>query len=84
MCSGLGKEELNSSLVPLCGVISGILASLLTHPADVVKTAIQASSEPYHNITIVENIFKVKTPGYNSGKLILKLLNRSPKNSIFW
>ena len=58
MCLGLGKEQLNSTIVLICGLVSGILASLLTHPADVVKTAIQASTEPYNNITIVKNIFK--------------------------
>jgi hypothetical protein len=58
---------MNSSVVSICGLISGILASVLTHPADVVKTAIQASTEPYHNVTIVKNIFKVNSFWMKSG-----------------
>lgn len=56
---GLGKDELSSPAISICGLASGIFASLLTHPADVVKTSIQASSEPYKNIATVKNIFKV-------------------------
>ena len=59
VCLGLGKDELSTSVIPICGLVSGVFASLVTHPPDVVKTAIQASTEPYHNIAIVKNIFKV-------------------------
>ncbi|XP_028416940.1 mitochondrial glycine transporter-like [Dendronephthya gigantea] len=54
----LGKEKLSSPSIAICGLTSGIFASLLTHPADVVKTLIQASSEPYKITAIIKNIFK--------------------------
>ena len=59
VCLGLGKDELSTSVIPICGLVSGVFASLVTHPPDVVKTAIQASTEPYQNLAIVKNIFKV-------------------------
>lgn len=54
----LEREELNSPLISFCGILSGIFASLLTHPADVVKTTIQASSKPFKNKTVIQTIFK--------------------------
>lgn len=58
-CIELEREELSSLIVSMCGLLSGVLASFLTHPADVVKTAIQSSTEPYRNVETVQNIFKV-------------------------
>ncbi|XP_046863079.1 mitochondrial glycine transporter-like [Xenia sp. Carnegie-2017] len=53
----LGTEEVNSLAVSMCGLLSGLLASLLTHPADVVKTSIQASTGPYSNLEMVQSVF---------------------------
>lgn len=45
-------DQLDPVLTPLvnfgCGTIAGILASLATQPADVIKTHMQVSSEKYH------------------------------------
>ncbi|XP_044272951.1 mitochondrial glycine transporter [Varanus komodoensis] len=44
-------DQLDAALAPLvnfsCGTIAGILASLATQPADVIKTHVQLSSEKY-------------------------------------
>lgn len=39
--AGLGANELNPGQTFVCGVIGGILASVVTQPADVVKTRVQ-------------------------------------------
>lgn len=39
--NGLGKEQLTPSQTFICGVIGGCLASVVTQPADVVKTKVQ-------------------------------------------
>lgn len=55
--------EINAAFSPLlnfgCGIIAGILASLATQPADVIKTHMQLSSEKYQwTIQAANSIFK--------------------------
>ncbi|XP_068942230.1 mitochondrial glycine transporter [Petaurus breviceps papuanus] len=57
------KDELDTTIVPFmnfsCGAFAGILASLATQPADVVKTHMQLSPEKFQRINqTVTVIFK--------------------------
>lgn len=59
-------EISSSSYAPLgnfsCGILAGVLASLVTQPADVVKTHVQVSPDLYKRTSdAVCYIYKVKT-----------------------
>ncbi|NXF65992.1 S2538 protein, partial [Ciccaba nigrolineata] len=49
---GKAEHQLDPVLMPLlnfgCGIFAGILASLVTQPADVIKTHMQLSPQKYH------------------------------------
>ena len=48
---GQGKKEANQAGTHFsCGLLAGFLASLITHPADVLKTKMQIHPEVYHSI----------------------------------
>ena len=56
----LGTPELNSAETFVCGATAGILASVLTQPADVVKTRLQLYPHKYTgNGDAVLSILKV-------------------------
>lgn len=44
-----------------CGVVAGVMASLVTQPADVVKTHIQVSPSHWSTADAVRYVFKVFT-----------------------
>ncbi|XP_067147432.1 mitochondrial glycine transporter isoform X2 [Apteryx mantelli] len=58
------QDQLDPALMPLlnfgCGIFAGILASLATQPADVIKTHMQLSPQKYHRTTqAIAFIYKV-------------------------
>lgn len=59
---------MSSSCVPLvnfgCGVVAGIMASLATQPADVVKTSIQISQSHCSMMKVVRHIYTVSLAGF--------------------
>ena len=58
----------SSSYSPLvnfsCGVVAGVLASLVTQPADVVKTHIQVSPDHWNTIAAVRHVYKVRPKAF--------------------
>lgn len=58
-------DQLDPVLVPLlnfgCGIFAGILASLATQPADVIKTHMQLSPQKYHSTSqAIAFVYKVR------------------------
>lgn len=47
-----------------CGVVAGIMASLATQPADVVKTSIQISQSHCSMMKVVRHIYTVSLAGF--------------------
>ncbi|XP_061767664.1 mitochondrial glycine transporter B-like isoform X1 [Nerophis ophidion] len=58
----LPQEVTSSFYVPLvnfsCGVVAGIMASLVTQPADVVKTHIQVSPSHWRTLDAINYVYK--------------------------
>lgn len=50
-----------------CGVVAGIMASLATQPADVVKTSIQISQSHCSMMKVVRHIYTVSLAGFWTG-----------------
>jgi len=68
-----------------CGMLAGLLASLVTHPADVVKTKMQISPEVYHSI--VHTSKKILADAGPRGFLIgfaPRMLRRALMSSLAW
>ena len=67
------------------GVIAGILASLVTHPPDVVKTKLQIDPKSYRNtIPTIVSIYKSNgIQGFYRG-LILRLTRRTLMAAMAW
>lgn len=67
------------------GVIAGILASLVTHPPDVVKTKLQIDPKSYRNtIPTIVSIYKSNgIPGFFRG-LVLRLTRRTLMAAMAW
>ncbi len=69
LLSSLAHSEISSSsFVPLvnfgCGVVAGILASLATQPADVIKTHMQVSPASYPKTSdAVRHVYAVSITG---------------------
>jgi len=58
--SELGTPELSSLETFTCGAFAGIMASVATQPADVVKTRLQLFPHKYNNTgSAVFSVFKV-------------------------
>lgn len=62
--SCVGSEVTSSSCVPLvnfgCGVVAGVMASVVTQPADVVKTHIQVSKSRLGTVQAARHIYQVR------------------------
>lgn len=59
--SELGTPELSPFETFICGAFAGIMASVITQPADVVKTRLQLFPNEYNSTgSAVFAIFKVK------------------------
>lgn len=57
------SEWLNSTFVKFsCGVSAGILASLVTQPADVLKTKMQLYPNKFNLYTVVIHVHEVRKP----------------------
>jgi len=68
-----------------CGMLAGLLASLVTHPADVVKTKMQISPELYHSIVHASK--KILADAGPRGFLIgfaPRMLRRALMSSLAW
>lgn len=82
-------ELLNSPMsAPIhfsCGVVAGLLASLVTQPADVIKTKMQLYPDRYSNIlAVVIHIHKKHgVPGYFTG-LVPRMLRRTLMAAMAW
>lgn len=48
--TALQKEQLNAFNNLTCGVVAGVLASLITQPADVIKTRMQINPQLYPTV----------------------------------
>ena len=60
--SGLGSDQLNPGQIFACGVVGGSLASVVTQPADVIKTRVQLYPMLYNgNTDAVVSIVKVSS-----------------------
>lgn len=61
----LSPEVASSSCAPLvnfgCGVVAGVMASLVTQPADVVKTHIQISPSRWSTSDAIRYIYMVRS-----------------------
>ena len=62
------SEVSSASYAPLvnfgCGVVAGVLASLVTQPADVVKTHIQVSHAHWTTRDAIRHIYTVRLRGW--------------------
>lgn len=47
--AGFGQSELHSNIHFLCGMSAGMMASIITQPADVIKTQLQLYPFRYKN-----------------------------------
>ncbi|CAH0389096.1 unnamed protein product [Bemisia tabaci] len=80
------KNEVNQIPVPfISGVFAGILASLITQPADVLKTKMQLYPEKFHNVLdvmlYVQKTYGLK--GFMKG-LVPRMLRRTLMASMAW
>ncbi|XP_023338219.1 solute carrier family 25 member 38 [Eurytemora carolleeae] len=67
-----------------CGLWSGALACLVTHPVDVIKTKIQVSTPVLKSGHVVADIFRNDGIGGFFHGLIPRLLRRSLMAAISW
>lgn len=56
-----------------CGVVAGIMASLVTQPADVVKTHMQISRSPCSMLGVARHIYAVRLGELDSGHVCRSL-----------
>jgi len=79
------KKTTSSSLVNFgASIVAGILASLVTHPFDVIKTKVQVSKPPLKSGFVFMEI--VKTDGFRGLfiGLLPRLLRRSLMTALSW
>jgi len=80
-----GKELLQAATHFSCGLMAGLLASLVTHPADVVKTRMQIKPEVYRSI--LQAYRKILADAGPRGFLIgfaPRMLRRSLMSAFAW
>jgi len=68
-----------------CGITAGFLASLVTHPADVVKTKMQIQPQVYSNLTRTTKLIMVKSGprGFLIG-FAPRMLRRALMSALAW
>lgn len=83
--TGWKEGQFSSLILFSCGVVSGCLASLLTQPADVIKTQVQLFPECYGKTSVaVLQVYKVHgLNGYFRG-LAPRLLRRTLMSAMSW
>ncbi|XP_067353618.1 mitochondrial glycine transporter B-like isoform X2 [Channa argus] len=83
----LPQEVTSSTYAPLvnfsCGVVSGVMASLVTQPADVVKTHIQVSSSHWSTAHAIRYIYMHGTAGFFRGA-VPRSLRRTLMAAMAW
>lgn len=81
------NAALNSAMTHFgCGITAGFLASMVTHPADVVKTQMQLHPERYggSSLTAVTSIFRASgAKGFLVG-LAPRMLRRTLMSALAW
>jgi len=80
-----GKELIQAATHFSCGIMAGLLASLVTHPADVVKTKMQIKPEVYRSI--LQAYRKILADAGPRGFLIgfaPRMLRRSLMSAFAW
>merc|ERR1712168_433527 len=68
-----------------CGITAGFLASLVTHPADVVKTKMQIQPQVYSNLTVTTKHILLKSGprGFLVG-FAPRMLRRALMSALAW
>jgi len=83
-CEGLAPVTGDSSLHFLCGITAGCLASLITHPADVVKTQMQLSQAKTTFWSSCATIHQQAGVGGFLAGLAPRMVRRSLMASLAW
>jgi len=81
------KKVTNSSLALInfgASILAGILASLVTHPFDVIKTKVQVSKPPLKSGYVFLEIVKTEGPRGLFIGLLPRLLRRSLMTALSW
>uniref|UniRef100_A0A3Q3FL24 Solute carrier family 25 member 38 n=1 Tax=Labrus bergylta TaxID=56723 RepID=A0A3Q3FL24_9LABR len=77
----LPQEVASSAYAPLvnfgCGMVAGVMASLVTQPADVVKTHIQISPSHWSMADAIRYIYKVSVDSTPHVMLVVTFKNKS-------
>lgn len=78
----------DKSLVPIhfsCGILAGIFASIVTHPADVIKTKIQLYPNEFNGVrnSVLRIYEKYGVLGYFKG-LVPRMLRRTLVTAMAW
>jgi len=82
--AGMAPITGDSSLHFLCGITAGCLASMITHPADVIKTQMQLSSTKTTIWTSSVSIYQRSGMGGFMSGLAPRMLRRSLMASLAW
>ncbi|CAG10787.1 unnamed protein product [Tetraodon nigroviridis] len=84
----LPPGAMSSACVPLvnfsCGVVAGIMASLVTQPADVVKTHIQVSKSPCSMTEVARHIYTERGMGGFFRGAVPRCLRRTLMAAMAW
>lgn len=67
-----------------CSIFAGILASVLTHPFDVIKTKVQVSKSPLNSVAATKSILKTDGISGLFIGLVPRLLRRTLMTALSW
>lgn len=69
----------------LSGIVAGTLASLITHPPDVIKTRLQAEPQQYrHAVHAFVDIVQTESPRTFFSGILPRLIRRTLVAAISW
>lgn len=80
----LNLDATNTSTTVICSFSSGILASIITHPPDLIKTHVQMRSTPISYSTSIKNVYLQDGLGGFFKGLSPRLLRRTFMSIIAW